>query len=213
MTIKTYAGLSTAVFRRLNRTAETTVFNDCIELAEAEINRRLALKPVRPMHIVATATLNGEYIADPTTILDVDSLSIDGVPVKPTSPQNMQDMYERDATEGQPKFYAQVGEQFRLYPTPDVAYTAKLIYWSKVPPLTSVDDTNWLIAAHPDVYFHGVLAHAYQDYFDEANADTQASYFDVALQKVLDAYPHRSDSRPIRMDDMPIIRRPYEVLA
>ena len=203
MTLTTYAGLSTGVFRRLDRTADSAVFDDCISLAEAEINRRLALKPVRPMHIRSTATVNAQYIAVPTGILDVDSFKLDDSATEPltfTSPQNMEAMYAQNDETGVPDFYTQIGTEFRFYPEPDASYTATLIYWTKVPALTSVATTNWLSLAHPDVYFHGILAHAYQEYFDPENADVQAGLFDVAIQKVLDAYPHRTDTRPLRSE-------------
>lgn len=200
MTTTTYAGLSTAAFRRLNRTADATVFNDCLELTEAEINRRLALQPVRPMHTVATSPVTTEYWAAPSDILDVDSMAIGDDPILPTTPQNIAAMFEEEETEDQPKFYAQVGTQFRFYPPPDTSYTVTLTYWSKIPALTSLAASNWLSVAHPDVYYHGVLAHLHQEYFDEENAEKQAGLFDGALQKVLDAYPHRPDRRPLRAD-------------
>ncbi len=198
MTLTTYSGLSTGVYRRLNRTAVTADYNDALELAEAEINRRLALAPVRPQHSVSTASITGEYIATPTDILDVDSfeLSATGDRLLATTPQNMETMFETDDATGQPRYYAQVGVQFRFYPAPDTTYTASLIYWAKVPGLTSVATTNWLSLAHPDVYFHGTLAHLAQEYFDEKMAEVQANLFDNALQKVLSAYPRRPDRSP-----------------
>jgi hypothetical protein len=200
MALNTYAGLSTGVFRRLNRTAESTVFDDCISLMEAEVNRRLALSPVRPMHTVATATLNAEFIAQPSGLIDVDSFKISDTPILYTSPENMQDMYDDRSETGQPRFYTLIGTEFRLYPEPDQSYTGSLIYWGKVPNLNSTDTTNWLLTAHPDVYFHGILAHAYQEYFDNENADAQAALFDIAIQKVLDAYPHRQDRRGLKTE-------------
>lgn len=205
MAVTTYPGLSTAVYRRLNRTAETTVFDDCIALAEAEIQRRLALSPVRPMHTRATATLNAEYFAIPTDMLDVDSFKIANTGVTEqilaTTPQNIAEMFERDDTTGQPRFYAQVGSEFRLYPVPDISYVATLTYWLKVPPLTSVATTNWLSLAHPDVYLHGIEAYAKQDYaYPQGDIETAFGLFDAALQKVLDAYPRRTDKAPLVTD-------------
>jgi hypothetical protein len=204
MTVTTYAGLSTAVFRRLNRTAETTPFNDALELAEAEINRRLALSPVRPQHTISTSTISTEYLATPSDILDVESfeLTATGDRLLATTPQNMEAMFEADTTTGKPRYYAQVGTQFRFYPAPDASYAASMIYWAKVPALTSVATTNWLSLAHPDVYFHGALAHLYQEYFDEANADKQAGLFDIAIEKVLSAYPKRQDRSPRHDNDL-----------
>lgn len=213
MTLTTYAGLSTGVYRRLNRTAVTNDYNDALELAEAEINRRLALAPVRPMHTRASATLNAEYYASPTGILDVDSLAIDGDPILATTPQNIQRMFEADDSTGQPRFYAQVGTEFRLHPAPDQSYTGALTYWAKVPGLTSVATTNWLSLAHPDVYFHGVLAHLAQEYFDEKMAETQAALFDIALQKVLSAYPRRPDRAPRVDQDLMFGRNGFNVFT
>src|SRR5688572_169658 len=100
MTVTTYAGLSTAVFRRLDRTADTTVFNDSLEMVEAEINRRLALSPVRPMHTTAALTIDAETENEPSGLLDVDSLKITTSTttdqVLATTPQNMAAMFERD---------------------------------------------------------------------------------------------------------------------
>ena len=215
MTVTTYAGLSTAVYRRLNRTAETTVFDDCVALAEAEINRRLALAPVRPQQTRASATLNAEYFAAPTDIMDVDSLKIAATSttdrVLATTPQNIADMFERDDTTGQPRFYAQVGSDLRLYPAPDASYSATLTYWAKVPALTSVATTNWVSLAHPDVYLTGVLAHAMRDYlFDKKDIDDELELFDAALQRMLSAHPRRPDRAPLR-SDFPLVRGGYSV--
>lgn len=213
MAVTTYAGLSVAVYRRLNRTAETTVYEDCIALAEAEIQRRLALAPVRPQHTRSTATLNAEYFALPTDILDVDSLKVADTDVTEqilaTTPQSMAEMYARDDTTGRPLYYAQVGSDFRLYPAPDASYTATLTYWAKVPALTSSATTNWLTLAHPDVYLHGIEAYAKQEYLYPEN-DIRAAFelFNIALQKVLEAYPRRTN-KAARVVDPALYYRPY----
>ncbi|MES2905183.1 MAG: hypothetical protein V4696_13435 [Pseudomonadota bacterium] len=213
MTLTTYAGLSTGVYRRLNRTAVTADYNDALELVEAEINRRLALAPVRPMHTRATATLDAEYYVAPTGIIDVDSFAIDNEPILATTAQNIQAMFDGDDSEGQPRFYAQVGADFRLYPAPDASYTGALTYWSKVAGLSSVATTNWLSLAHPDVYFHGLLAHLAQEYFDDKMAEMQAPLFDMAVQKVLDAYPRRPDRAPRTDRDLMFGRTGFSILT
>lgn len=200
MSLTTYSGLSTGVFRRLNRSADSAAFDDALELVTAEINRRMALFPVRPMHTRTTVSIAAEYVNAPTDILDADTFAIGSDPIDPTGDRNLQDMAASDDTTGQPKYYAQVGTQFRFYPSPDTTYSADLAYWAKVPALTSTATTNWLSLAHPDVYYHGALAHLHQEYFDEKNAEIQAALFDVALQKVLDAYPKRQDRAPLKTD-------------
>ena len=213
MALTTYAGLSTGVFRRLNRTAESAVYDDCLQLVEAEINRRLALSPVRPMHTVASSTVSTEYQATPSDILDVDSLQLafnsDTFRVLATAPQNLAAMAETSDATGRPQFYAQVGAQFRFWPAPDQSYAQNLTYWAKVPGLSASATTNWLSLAHPDVYFHGLLAHLCQEYFDEKGADTHAQLFNLALQKVLDAYPRRPDKMPLRSEFIALDSRRY----
>lgn len=201
--LDTYAKLSTSVFSRLNRDAVTADFDDALALTEAEVNRRLALNPVRPMHTRATAPITTEFLAVPSGIIDVDSMDIDGAPILATSPQNMQALISTEAADAQPEYYAQIGGEFRFFPAPDTTYTVNLTYWGRVPALTNVATSNWLLLAHPDVYFHGVLAHLYQQYFDTPNADAQAALFDLAIQKVLDAYPKRVDKMPLRSDISP----------
>jgi hypothetical protein len=213
MTVTTYAGLSTAVFRRLDRTAETTVFDDCISLAEAEINRRLALAPVRPMHVRAAATLDAEYYAAPSGIVDVENLRIEPDRILATTPQNMQAMFEADDTLGQPRFYTEIGTDLRLYPAPDQSYAATITYWTKVPALTSVATTNWLSLAHPDVYLTGIEAFAKQDYhFDQREIDAAFELFNIALEKVLSAYPRRVDKAPLR-SDLALVGSSYSVFT
>ena len=213
MAVTTYAGLSVAVYRRLNRAAETVVYDDALALTEAEINRRLALCPVRPMHTVATSSVSNEYHATPTDILDVDSLQLayqgDTFRLLATTPQNLARLAEGDDATDRPRFYAQVGVQFRFFPAPDATYVQNLIYWAKVPGLTASATTNWLSLAHPDVYLHGLLAHLFQEYFDEPAADTQTQLFDIALQKVLDAYPRRTDKAPLRSEFLALDSRRY----
>ena len=210
MAITDYSGLSTAAYRRLNRTAETAVFNDCVALTEAEINRRLALAPVRPQHVRATATIDAEYFAAPTGIMDVDSFKLAMThttdQIHSTTDQNMAAMFEADDTTGQPRFYAQVGDTFRFYPAPDATYAATLTYWAKVPALTSVATTNWVSLAHPDVYLTGILAHAMRDYlYETKDINAEFELFNIALDRMLSAYPKRVDRAPLRSD--PILRR------
>lgn len=199
--LDTFSDLQTSVYSRLNRGANSTDFGIAIALAEAEINRRLALNPVRPMQVHTTAAISAEYEAVPTDILDVESLAINGDAVTATSPQNIEQMAAKDPA--QPRYYAQIGSQFRFYPAPDQSYTLDITYWAKVPNLNATATTNWLLTDHPDVYFHGILAHLHQQYFDEKAAQTHAALFSDALDKVLSAYPNRSDTRPLRSEISP----------
>jgi hypothetical protein len=212
MALATYSELLAAVYDRLQRAPEANVFDNSLALAEAEINRRLALNPVRPMHQRQTSTINAEFIATPSGILDVDSFKVingeNGSDLVYSSPQNLEEMAQAGQVSGTPKFYTQIGSEFRFYPSPDGPYIATLTAWMNVPKLTVAAAVNWLLTAHPDVYFHGVLAHSYQHYYDDENSKTQGELFDSAIAKVLDAYPHRVERRPLTGDVAGILN-PY----
>lgn len=171
----------------------TAPFPMWLFLAEAEINRRLALDPVRPQQTISTTTIDGDYIAQPASLLDIECLMINGVEVLPTTAQAIAAKLSADDTEAQPEFYALIGSQIQVYPTPDDSYSAVMTWWSKVPPLTDVNASNWILASHVDVYWHGVLAHGYQHFLDEEKSQIHAAYFTDALDKVLSSYPTRPD--------------------
>lgn len=49
------------------------------------------------------------------------------------------------------------GENLLLAPVPDQAYTAEIIYTTKLTPLSGSVSTNWLLDSHPDIYLYGSL--------------------------------------------------------
>lgn len=88
-----------------------------------------------------------------------------------------------------------------------------MTWWTKIPPLTTVNTSNWVMVSHPDVYWHGVLAHAYQHYLDEALSQVHAAYFSDALDKVLSAYPSRPDRGGLSSDINPTALHTWGLLA
>lgn len=51
-------------------------------------------------------------------------------------------------------YYTRIGNKFSFLPAQD--FTAKLLYYAKVPPLTPENPVNWLLAKDPDIYLYGV---------------------------------------------------------
>jgi hypothetical protein len=218
--LATYADLLTEVPLYLNRTDLAARIPTFIRLAEAEINRRLALKPVRPMLTRDTLTIDNEYVAAPTDLLKPASLQLsDGTEMKYVDPTNISRL-KSDAVEALEdwllgmtsesptamRWYTLVEGEFRFYPVPTEDDDATLTYWARLSPLTETSDSNWMLDDHPDVYWYGVLAHASRHIRDDQDAASNATLFDDALQKVLDAYPARSNMTPLRSDVPPANR-------
>jgi hypothetical protein len=142
--------------RRSDLDAEVPTF---VALAEAQMNRRLRVRPMAARLITSWAA---EYVNLPADFLAEREVSVtDGSGGKHRlaylSPEPM-DLASQAPSSGRPRFYGLYGGQLRLHPAPDQAYAAELVYLQAIPALSGVNPSNWLLAAHPDAYLYGALA-------------------------------------------------------
>ena len=64
---------------------------------------------------------------------------------------------------GKPYYFTTVGgstNQLEVLPSPDSTYTASIVYYTRIAALTDAATSNWLLAAHPDIYLFGTLVEA-----------------------------------------------------
>ena len=69
---------------------------------------------------------------------------------------------EQGASLGRPRYFGVQGRSLVLSPAPDQAYSIKLTYFQRLPPLSVSNPSNWLLEEAPDVYLHGALIGAYE---------------------------------------------------
>jgi hypothetical protein len=50
-----------------------------------------------------------------------------------------------------------VGTEYEVYPAPDDSYTAEVVYYAKITPLSDSNTSNWLLTLSPDIYLYGAL--------------------------------------------------------
>lgn len=156
MTIANYSDLNTAVANWLTRSDLTSRIPEGIVLCEAKMNRYLR---VHKMETKATFSITGEYVAVPTNFAGVKAWHLDTSKrqILEFMPEQMMDAtYGSD--NGIPIKYAVQNANFRFAPIPDATYASTLIYSLRVPALTSLATTNWVIIDHPDAYLYGVNA-------------------------------------------------------
>jgi len=157
MALATYDDLKAEIaawLRRLDLTAEIPSF---IALAEAQMNRRLR---VRPMTARLTQSWSDEYVDLPTDFLSerlVKLTSSAGTTVLRYLTAEEMDAKLRAPASGKPRFYALYGSELRLHPVPDQAYAAELVYLQALPALSDSNPSNWLLTGHPDAYLYGAL--------------------------------------------------------
>lgn len=176
MSITTYAELQTAIADWLARSGDTTVTTiapDLIRLCEDRLNYGFE-RVGHPMHSAplrtsamltrSTSTPTGEFIALPTDFLDATVLKWNTSPernLKYRTPSMFADA-AASFISGEPEVYTIIGQTFRLGPAPgaDNTTTLELSYYAKIPALTDLNTTNWLLTKAPSIYLYGSLVHA-----------------------------------------------------
>jgi hypothetical protein len=153
MAIATYSDLQAAVTNWSARSDLASRIPEGIALAEAKINRRL-----RTLDMVTQNTsfsITGEYVATPTNFGGVKTFYLNTDPKIALEYMADEEMTEVFASgTGQPFHYNVQGANFRFGPPPDATYSSTLVYWLKVPALSSGNTTNWLLTSHPDCYLY-----------------------------------------------------------
>lgn len=167
MAITTYAELQAAVTNWLyGRSDLAPRIPEFIQLAEAKFNRELK---VRQMEQRASAPVNlasdePEFLSLPGDFQAMRRVRLLGASggVKPrlkfATGAQLDDLREKhNDTAGQPIWFAIVGDEMEMLPTPNAAYSVEMVYRKRLAPLTGGNPSNWLLAESPDLYLYGTL--------------------------------------------------------
>ena len=185
MPITTYDELKTAIADTLNRDDLASSVPNFISLAEANMQRRIRHWRQEKR---ANAVIDSQYSAVPADFLEIIRFYITSGDTKPLELISQGELLERKRrnlnTSGSPSFYALTAGELEVYPVPDGAYDAELYYYSRVPALTSVDTTNWLLDYFPDVYLYGSLVHSAPYLKDDERIQVWAALFQEAIDAI-----------------------------
>jgi hypothetical protein len=148
----------------LDRTDLTARIPEFIELAEANFNRQ-----IRQPDMIAqddAFSLASRYTTLPTDTLQIIRIVVDLSPVVVLEYMTPEEISEHrvvmNAT-GKPYYFTTIGgstDQLEILPSPDSTYTASIVYYTRIAALTDAATSNWLLAAHPDIYLFGTLVEA-----------------------------------------------------
>lgn len=154
-----------------------------VQFTEAEINRRLFA--IDGEVTATTTTVAGDNtLAFPARFRRLKSLEVGADPTNILRQLSVDDLDAlwADATNARPENFAIADGQFKLGPTPDDSYTAKMVYVQGIAGLSPDNTTNWLIDDHPDAYFYGCLGHAEVDGWNDERA---AGVLDPLFQRIV----------------------------
>lgn len=154
-----YSWLKASVADWLHRTDLTNQIPDFVMIAEKRINDDLNAR-LQQMTVQLSVNLGDTATTAPNGLNTIYSLSLPTYgALEPMTAEKLATAYASHSP-GIPRHYALVGDQIKLGPPPDGAYTFDLVYRADVPALADSGDTNWLIAQHADIYLAGTMCAA-----------------------------------------------------
>lgn len=159
-----YADLQQLVEDHLGRSDLSSWFQSFVASAETWLNYGSEETPplrVREMETIATLTPAAGVVTLPADYLEYERVS-EALSSRRTLDYVTPDQAERwypDGAAGVAEQFTIIGESLYTYPL--AQSDISLLYYRSIPPLTAVDDTNWLLTKNQNIYLHAVLFAAY----------------------------------------------------
>jgi hypothetical protein len=153
MPLATYADLQAAVASWLARDDLGAAIPDFIAVFESVANRRLRVRQME--HAEALTPSAGAAVLPADYLVWRRVTRADGRELDYVHPSWLQAAYA-DAAQGSARVFSIEGASLMLRPADEGPVT--LTYVRRIPPLAA--GTNWLFAAHPDLYLFGALTEA-----------------------------------------------------
>jgi hypothetical protein len=157
MPITSYAELQTAIGGWLGHDLFTATIPDFITLFEAAANRRLRVRQQEATAILTPASGAAALPADYLAWRRVTWTGSPRIELDYVEPSWLQAAYPTSPART-PAVFTIEGSTLKVRPIDATAL--ELLYYQRIPALSDVATTNWLFAAHPDLYLFGAMVEA-----------------------------------------------------
>lgn len=186
MSITNYTELKAAVADFLLRDDLTAVIPTFISMSEAQMQRDIRSNKMMARSQADVAT---RYLQLPSDWVETIRLHIaDGAGHRLELASLDDILQERESNNGggsgKPSMYAHVGTSIEVYPEPAQSYNLELMYYQKIPALSVVAPTNWLLTDAPDVYLYGALMQSAPYLSDDARIQVWGSLYASATAAI-----------------------------
>lgn len=210
MALDTYTHLQTAVLKWLNRENDTDLaaqLPDHIALAEARMKRLLRRSETR-----TDITIDGEAVNPPSDMAELRSIYLISssperdMPIRIVTAEMLAERRARNAgSTGRPSDVSYIAGQLLFAPTPDQTYTAEIIYFTQLTPLSNSVTTNAVLQEAPDAYLFGTLLELapYLEYDDKIPIWKEK--FEQAIQELNDVRDREQFAASLRSVRLPIV--------
>jgi hypothetical protein len=194
MTITNYTDLQTEVISNSNRSDLTNTVPTFIQLAEADMKRRLKLVDFEGAASITVTSGSGDLPADFAGALDVYWDIATDVPLRYLTHEQY-NAKRPSMTDGDPVYYTITGSTIKVLPA-DTG-TAVMTYIARLESLSSTNTTNTVLTNYPDAYFFGTLKWLYHHTRNWDAKAQQAGEFDRVIDQIIRDHMERKYSGPI----------------
>jgi hypothetical protein len=165
--VMTYDSLTYYVLQYLERSDQATInaIPTFITLAEFEIAQEI--KTLGQLQVAeSTMTIGNPTIAKParwrkTVSLNITDSTGNRTPVLLRKYEYLTNYWPNNTSTAMPLFYSDTDwDHWYVAPTPDKAYTFEVLYYERIAPLSSTNQTNWLTQNAPTAMLFGTLLQA-----------------------------------------------------
>lgn len=194
MSITNYTDLQTEVASNSNRADLTALIPTFIQLAEAEMQRRLKLVD---FETTATVVVTGGAGPLPTGFAGHRAAQWDGNPDRTLTyitPDRFNGLTNIVTV---PTFYTVVGSNLKVMS--QETGSVVLTYNARFTPLSGSNSTNAIIDAYPDAYFFGTLQHLYAHTRNDKMAVTYQARFESVVSQVIRDHKDRKYPGPLQV--------------
>ncbi len=184
MALSTYSELQATVANYLNRDDLTTLIPTFITLTENRLNRELRVR-ANMVRAITTTTAGQAFYDLPSDLIELRNITYDSNSqshaLRYLSPESVSREYGT-VLSGQPRAYTNLGNDLKLTPVPDAAYTISINYYSQLRSLNDSVTTNDVLAEYPSLYLFGSCLEG-AIYLNDTE---QTNRFGSVFQKALD---------------------------
>jgi hypothetical protein len=157
MAITSYSELQAAIGNWLDHSLFAARTPEFIALFEAAANRRLRVREQEASTMLTPSSGAATLPADYLMWRRVTWTGSPRVELQYVHPSYLQAAYPSSPSDV-PRIFTIEGATMKVRPLD--ATTLELDYFQKIPALSDSTTTNWLLAAHPDLYLFGALVEA-----------------------------------------------------
>lgn len=203
----TYNSLTTMVLSYLERNDPATIaaIPTFITLAEFEIAQEI--KTLGQLQVVTAAMTPGSpTVQKParwrkTVSMTLTNASGQTQPVLVRKLEYLQNYWPNASQTSTPAYYADSDyEHWYLAPTPDQAYNFEVLFYERIAPLSSTNQTNWLTQYAPNAMLYGTLLQAMLFLKNDNRAVFQQKYTEAITALKTEDVSRVGDRQAIAVD-------------